>query len=95
LGLLFPGMQKEHEAANRMKYGITPSSWSRRCMALTDSFEPFPAGYQVIGDSEETDAHLLAPVMLPVRPPKVGEVRRDVIYIISTAPNITVSKNFF
>jgi hypothetical protein len=51
--------------------------------------------YQVTGDGEEKDAHLFAPVKLTVRLPNGREVRRNVTYIISTAPNITVSRKVF
>jgi hypothetical protein len=51
--------------------------------------------YQVTGDGEEKDAHLFAPVKLTVRLSSGREVRKNVIYIISTAPNITVSRKVF
>jgi hypothetical protein len=51
--------------------------------------------YQITGAGDEKDAHLFAPVKLTVRQPGGREVRKDVIYIISTAPNITVSRKVF
>ncbi len=51
--------------------------------------------YQVTSDGEEKDAHLFAPVKLTVRQSGGRDVRKDVIYIISTAPNITVSRKVF
>jgi hypothetical protein len=51
--------------------------------------------YQVTGDGQEKDAHLLCPVQLTVREPGGKVVRREVTYVISTAPNLTVSRKLF
>lgn len=48
--------------------------------------------YQVVGDGREMDAHLFCPVKLTVRGPGGQETVRQVTYIISTAPNLTVSR---
>ncbi len=52
-------------------------------------------GYEVTGPGEEKDAHLFCPVRLTLREPGGKEVKRDVTYIISTAPNLTVSRKVF
>ena len=51
--------------------------------------------YQVTGDGEEKDAHLFCPVQLTLREPGGRVVKRDVTYIVSTAPNLTVSRKLF
>jgi hypothetical protein len=51
--------------------------------------------YQVLGDGEEKDAHLFCPVQLTLREPGGREVKRSVTYIVSTAPNLTVSRKLF
>jgi hypothetical protein len=51
--------------------------------------------YQIVGDGEEKDANLFCPVKLTVRESSGKEVKRDVTYIISTAPNLTVSRKVF
>jgi hypothetical protein len=51
--------------------------------------------YQVLSEGEEKDAHLFCPVKLTVRGPGGKEARTDVVYIISTAPNSTVSRKVF
>jgi hypothetical protein len=51
--------------------------------------------YRVVNDGEEKDAHLFCPVKLTVRTPGGQEVQREVTYIISTAPNVTVSRKVF
>jgi hypothetical protein len=51
--------------------------------------------YQIVNDGEQKDAHLFCPVKLTVRMPGGKEEQRDVTYIISTAPNLTVSRKVF
>ena len=51
--------------------------------------------YQVVGNGDEKDAHLLCPVQLTVRDPAGKTSKRDVTYIISTAPKLTVSRKVF
>ena len=51
--------------------------------------------YQIVDDGEEKDAHLFCKVKLTVRGANGQEVKRDVTYIISTAPNLTVSRKLF
>jgi hypothetical protein len=51
--------------------------------------------YRITGDGEEKDAHLFCPVNLTVREPSGKVGKRDVIYIISTAPKLTVSRKLF
>jgi hypothetical protein len=51
--------------------------------------------YQVLGDGEEKDAHLFCPVQLTLRDPGGKVVKRDVTFIVSTAPNLTVSRKLF
>src|SRR5262245_43463748 len=51
--------------------------------------------YRITGDGDEKDAHLFCPVHLIVRDPAGKQSKRDVIYIISTAPKLTVSRKLF
>jgi hypothetical protein len=51
--------------------------------------------YEVAGDGEEKDAHLFCPVRLTVRDPSGREVKREVTFVVSTAPNLTVSRKLF
>ena len=52
--------------------------------------------YEIVGTGEEKDAHLVCKVKLTVRGPSGGkEVKKEVTYVISTAPNITVSRKVF
>jgi hypothetical protein len=51
--------------------------------------------YALVNDGEEKDAHLFCPVKLTVRVPNGREVSQEVIYVISTAPNLTVSRKLF
>lgn len=48
--------------------------------------------YQIVGDGEEKDAHLFCNVRLTINDSSGKETTREVTYIISTAPNITVSR---
>lgn len=52
-------------------------------------------GYEVLGEGEEKDAHLFAKVRLTVREAGGKDVTREVTYIVSTAPNLTVSRKLF
>jgi hypothetical protein len=51
--------------------------------------------FEIVGAGEEKDAHLFCPVRLTVRGPDGKESRREVTFIISTAPNLTVSRKIF
>jgi hypothetical protein len=51
--------------------------------------------YQITGDGQEMDAQLFCPATLRVQLPNGQEVKRDVTYIISTAPNLTVNRKIF
>jgi hypothetical protein len=51
--------------------------------------------YQVTGDGEGKDAHLFCPVQLTLREPGGKVVKKEVTYVISTAPNLTVSRKVF
>ncbi len=51
--------------------------------------------YQLVNDGEEKDAHLFCPVRLTLIDPKGHEVKREVTYIVATAPNLTVSRKVF
>jgi hypothetical protein len=49
-----------------------------------------------VSDGEEKDAHLFCPVRLTLLDPSGEETKRGVVtYIISTAPNLTVSRKVF
>lgn len=51
--------------------------------------------YQLTGDGEAADASLFVPVRLTVRTPSGGETTRTVTFVVSTAPNRTVSRKVF
>jgi len=51
--------------------------------------------YQLASNGDEKDAHLFCPVQLTVREPGGRVSKRDVTYIISTAPKLTVSRKLF
>src|SRR5262245_4368709 len=51
--------------------------------------------YQLASSGDEKDAHLFCPVQLTVRAPDGRVGKRDVTYVISTAPNLTVSRKLF
>jgi hypothetical protein len=51
--------------------------------------------YELAGDGEEKDAHLFCPVKLTVVDARGKEWRGEVVYIVSTAPNLTVSRKVF
>lgn len=51
--------------------------------------------YKILTDGEEKDAHLFCPVRLTVRGTNGQEMTTEVTYIISTAPNLTVSRKLF
>jgi hypothetical protein len=48
--------------------------------------------YRITGDGQEMDAQLFCPVTITVRTPNGQEAKQNVTYIISTAPNLTVSR---
>jgi hypothetical protein len=51
--------------------------------------------YNIAGDGDEKDAHLFCPVNLTVRDTAGKVNKRNVTYIISTAPKLTVSRKLF
>lgn len=51
--------------------------------------------YTLAGDGRTVDANLFVPVVLTVRTPAGVEVKREVTYIVSTAPNRTVTRKVF
>jgi hypothetical protein len=51
--------------------------------------------YQILGDGEPKDAHLFCKVRLTVRGADGKEARQEVTFIVSTAPNLTVSRKIF
>lgn len=52
--------------------------------------------FEIVGQGEAKDAHLICPVKLTVRAPGGGkETKKEQLYIISTAPNLTVSRKMF
>jgi hypothetical protein len=51
--------------------------------------------YQIMGKGEEKDAHLFCQVTLTVQLPGGREISRKVIYVVSTAPNLTVTRKLF
>lgn len=51
--------------------------------------------YKLVNDGTELDANLHCPVRITVKPAGGAESTREVTYIISTAPNLTVSRKVF
>jgi hypothetical protein len=51
--------------------------------------------FELTGDGKAMDAQLYCPVKLTVREPGGKEVTKEVTYMISTAPNLTVSRKVF
>jgi len=51
--------------------------------------------YQLLGADEEMDAHLFCKARLTVKESNGKESTREVTYVISTAPNLTVSRKLF
>jgi hypothetical protein len=51
--------------------------------------------YKLVNDGTEMDAHLHCPVRITVKPAGGAETTREVTYIISTTPNLTVSRKVF
>jgi hypothetical protein len=51
--------------------------------------------YEIVGDGEEKDAHLYCKVKLTVRASSGKDVQQEVTFIVSTAPNLTVSRKVF
>ncbi|MBX9623362.1 MAG: hypothetical protein K2X82_06070 [Gemmataceae bacterium] len=51
--------------------------------------------YKLAGDGQAMDASLFCPVVLTVRAPGGSDVTREVTFIVSTAPNRTVSRKVF
>jgi hypothetical protein len=51
--------------------------------------------YQIVGDGEEKDAVLFCKVKLTVRDTNGKDQLREVTFIVSTSPNVTVSRKIF
>lgn len=51
--------------------------------------------YQILGDGEEKDAQLFAKVRLTLRNPGGTDVTHEVTFMVSTSPNVTVSRKIF
>lgn len=51
--------------------------------------------YRITGDGKAMDANLHCPVTLTVRAANGAEATREVTFIVSTAPNRTVSRKVF
>jgi len=51
--------------------------------------------YRLINEGQKMDANLFCPVELTVVLPDGKEMVREVTYMISTAPNLTVSRKLF
>lgn len=51
--------------------------------------------YQILGDGEEKDAQLFAPVRLVLRGPAGKDATREVTFMVATAPNRTVARKIF
>lgn len=51
--------------------------------------------FEVIGDGEEKDAHLFCKVKLTLRGQDGKDIKQDATFIVSTAPNLTVSRKIF
>ena len=53
------------------------------------------ADYEILGPGDEKDAHLFCKVRLTVRGAGGKETKQEVTFIVSTAPNLTVSRKIF
>ncbi|MFO0880302.1 MAG: hypothetical protein U0840_23405 [Gemmataceae bacterium] len=51
--------------------------------------------FEVVGSGDEKDAHLFSTVRLRLRLSSGQEVRRDAVFVVSTAPNRTVTRKLF
>jgi hypothetical protein len=51
--------------------------------------------YEMIGDGEEKDANLFCKVKLTTRTSAGKEVQQEVTFVVSTAPNLTVTRKIF
>lgn len=51
--------------------------------------------FKLVSDGTELDANLFCPVRLTVRAAGGGESTREVTFVVSTAPNLTVSRKVF
>jgi hypothetical protein len=51
--------------------------------------------FEIMSDGDEKDAHLFCPVTLTFGGGGGKEVKKQVTYIISTAPNLTVARKVF
>jgi hypothetical protein len=51
--------------------------------------------YEIVGEGEEKDAHLFCSVRITLANPSGKDSTQEVTYIISTAPNLTVSRKIF
>jgi hypothetical protein len=53
------------------------------------------ADFQIVGEGVEKDAQFYCPVRLTIRDANGQEATREVTYMVSTAPNLTVSRKLF
>ena len=51
--------------------------------------------YEILGPGEEKDAQLFATVRLVLRGPDGKDARREVTFMVATAPNVTVARKIF
>jgi hypothetical protein len=51
--------------------------------------------FKLVNEGERKDAHLFCPVELSIRTSAGKEQKRQVTYIIATAPNLVVSRKLF
>jgi hypothetical protein len=51
--------------------------------------------FEIQGDGEEKDAHLFCKVKITVRNANGKDIQQEVTFIVSTAPNLTVSRKIF
>jgi hypothetical protein len=52
-------------------------------------------GYQIVNGGQEKDAQLFCPVTLTLQGPSGKATKKEVIYMIATAPNLVVSRKVF
>jgi hypothetical protein len=53
------------------------------------------ADFEILGPGEEKDAQLFVPVRLVLRGPDGKDARREVTFMVATAPNVTVARKIF
>ena len=96
-----PSLAREalHTALDGWKDGKTPDALKAASPSIVVQDFDWMAGfrlvgYEVTGDGKDDDANLRIPVTLTMRSPQGKEVRKNVSYVVGTAPTLTVFRDF-